>query len=71
MALTDTKLQTFAPELYQDIWLNDLVMYSVYVLAESKNEINAEEIGREDRGQVGRPGSGLNFVHYRSGALNH
>lgn len=52
MALTDTKLQTFAPELYQDIWLNDLVMYSVYVLAESKNEINAEEIGWEDRGQI-------------------
>ena len=44
MALTDTKLQTFAPELYQDISLNDLVMYAVYVLAESKNEINAEEI---------------------------
>jgi len=44
MALTDKKLETFAPELYQDISLNDLVMYAVYVLAETKNEINAEEI---------------------------
>ena len=44
MALTETKLEKFAPELYQDIALNDLVMYAVYVLAETKNEINAEEI---------------------------
>jgi hypothetical protein len=36
MALTDMKLETFAPELYQDIALNDLVMYAVYVLAEQK-----------------------------------
>src|SRR5436190_19292354 len=44
MALTDMKLETFAPELYGDIALNDLVMYAGYVLAETKNEINAEEI---------------------------
>jgi hypothetical protein len=44
MALTDTRLQRFAPNLYQDISLNDLVMYAVYVLAETENEINAEEI---------------------------
>ena len=40
MALTDTKLQAFESELYQNISLNDLVMYAVYKLAETNNEIN-------------------------------
>jgi hypothetical protein len=44
MELADTKLQPFGPERYRDVSLNDLVMYAVYVLAEMKNEINAEEI---------------------------
>src|SRR5437667_303787 len=44
MALTHDKLPTFEPELYGEISLNELVMYAVYVIAETDNEINAEEI---------------------------
>lgn len=44
MSLTNTNLPKFAPERYQEISLNDLVMYAVYFIAEHKNEINAEEI---------------------------
>jgi len=44
MALTHDNLPAFDPELYRDISLNELVMYAVYVIAETENEINAEEI---------------------------
>ncbi len=44
MALTHDNLPAFDPELYRDISLNELVMYAVYVIVETENEINAEEI---------------------------
>jgi hypothetical protein len=42
--LANTNLPKFAPKLYRQISLNELVMYAVYTLAETKREINSEDI---------------------------
>jgi hypothetical protein len=42
--LANTSLPKFAPKLYRHMSLNELVMYAVYTLAETKREINSEDI---------------------------
>jgi hypothetical protein len=42
--LANTTFPKFASELYRGMSLNELVMYAVYVIAESKREINSEDI---------------------------
>jgi hypothetical protein len=42
--LANTSLPNFAPKLYRQISLNELVMYAVYAIAETKREINSEDI---------------------------
>lgn len=42
--LENTTLPKFDAEQYRDISLNELVMYAVYTIAETKREINSEDI---------------------------
>lgn len=42
--LASASLPKFTPELYRKISLNELVMYAVYAIAETKKEINSEDI---------------------------